>query len=616
MTTLQQRHELAKALSHKKKPKGRKKARFSLGRKFGDLLYNPKKYTDKKESFDPEVEGLFQEVEQSLDAETLAYFKDNDVDFKSEIQSTYQVLKLEKERALRKDAIGQAAEVGEEPPSWALEEDPQIHQMRRESLLFFITDLLSDFELNWHHLEWVEMAEGIKKIALQASRDHGKSYFWSMAYILWKLYRYEKGDPKSKYDRLGYLFSNSLPQAVELLEKVREEIENNPVLRKRLYPDQPVIINKEKWMDRDGRIRDRHIVIRVWSRTKLTCRNGASIIARSFGTSSRGGHPGYIIVDDPLDDTSLFSEMERKKSISYFKSTISNMLIPGGQIIVVGTPLHFEDLFSIFEENPQYVFKKYPAENKHGDPLWPGRYSKEDLKAKKEDVGSIVYTREFLLVPITDEVGIFQERFLEDAKDRTCRMVNFLDDYEVQLDRIVVGCDFAISGAAKADYSVFIIVGVDAFGNVHIIDIQRHHGMPYIDQLNELKKINKRFSPDLMMIESNQFQMIFTQELKRTTRLPVKAFKTGGRGDTITNKNHLQKGVPKVAILFENGKVILPWGDRYSRKMGKELFKEALAMMFVKGKGIQAVTGHDDIILALWMAIQGLDVGSFGIEMA
>jgi len=42
------------------------------------------------------------------------------------------------------------------------------------SLNYFIVTMLSDFIMNWHHIEWGNLVQTYKKLSIIAARDHGK----------------------------------------------------------------------------------------------------------------------------------------------------------------------------------------------------------------------------------------------------------------------------------------------------------------------------------------------------------------------------------------------------------------------------------------------------------
>ena len=61
-------------------------------------------------------------------------------------------------------------------------------------------------------MEWGDVVQRYNKFNIIAARDHGKSYYFSNAYLIWKLYRYQPFISKqvSRKDlalsKKGYLF--------------------------------------------------------------------------------------------------------------------------------------------------------------------------------------------------------------------------------------------------------------------------------------------------------------------------------------------------------------------------------------------------------------------------
>jgi len=195
--------------------------------------------------------------------------------------------------------------------------------LRVNNLTYFITSVLPDFQFGWHHIEWGDLVMHYKKLCVEAARGHGKSWYFSNAYIIWQLYRYKRSKtmqfsmrPTRSNSNRGFLFSFSLQQSVDLIEILKGTIESNDTLAERLMPQNT----------KEG----------AWASTNITCRNGARLTGKGFGSSVRGAHPYFIVVDDGLKDNVIYSSLQRQKSIDYFHSVIMNMIIPGGQTIVVG----------------------------------------------------------------------------------------------------------------------------------------------------------------------------------------------------------------------------------------------------------------------------------------
>lgn len=464
--------------------------------------------------------------------------------------------------------------------------------LRCKNLTYFITSVLPDFQLGWHHLEWGDLVHRYNKLCIEAARDHGKSYYFSNAYAVWQLYKYSKPKktiyskrPSKSNSNRGYLFSFSLQQSVDLMEILKGTIEGNDILRERLFPD-----------SRNSG---------AWASTNIVCKNGARLTCKGFGSSVRGAHPYWIVVDDGLKDNVIYSQLQRQKSIDYFHSVIMNMLVPGGQIIVVGTPFHASDLYGDLKSKSKaatgsdkgWFVIEYPAIFPDGRILWPQRWSFSDLMEKRTTQGNIIFSRENLCRPITNESSIFPLKVLERS---LLRMENYClvrnrDDFPIKFTKVVTGCDFAISSNVGSDYYVYTTWGVDdETGERWLLNFERGKGKTFHEQMQILKGINIRFRPDSIVMEQNVFQQIFVQESDRQG-LPVVGHTTG------IDKYDLKTGWPGLAIDFERGKIHIPIGDKYSQDVKDLIFTDLGSVAFTD-KGLESVGEHDDISSSFWLA--------------
>mgnify|MGYP000763851810 FL=1 len=455
--------------------------------------------------------------------------------------------------------------------------------LRCANLTYFITSVIPDFQLSWHHLEWGELVQQHKKLCINAARDHGKSFYFSNAYAAWQLYRYTRPRTRSYSKRptaassnRGFLFSFSLQQGIDLMEILKGTIEENDILKERLFPQSTA---------------------NSWSATNIVCRNGARLTVKGFGSSVRGAHPYWIIVDDGLKDNVIYSSLQRNKSTDYFHSVIMNMLVPGGQIIVVGTPFHAEDLYGDLKTKNGWFVIEYPAIFPDGRILWPQRWSFKDLMDKKETQGSIIFSRENLCRPITNESSIFPMEILTRSLLRmeNYTLVDSREEFPVKFSKVVVGCDFAISANVGADYAVFSVWGIDELTDERwLLHLYREKGVKFFEQMNVLRRINSRFRPDLIVMENNTFQQIFV-ETADTEGMPVIGHTTG------IDKYDLKTGWPHLSTLFERGKIHIPVGNVYSQQVKDLIFQDLGSVAFTE-KGLESVGSHDDISSSFWLA--------------
>lgn len=456
-----------------------------------------------------------------------------------------------------------------------------VQRMLRESLAFFASEVIrgdvtgsgtgGTFIAADFHIEWDDVLRKHKKICILAPRDHGKSQTLTIALPIWEAWR-----------RPGIevaIFSEIQPQAEAQLAKLKQQIENNPRLQHLVDPA-------------------------MWSAQKIRLTNGSTIIAKGFGVKTRGMHPHLIICDDVVSEASMYSSLVRERQANYFYGAIRNMLVPGGQIVVVGTPQHEEDLYGLLERNNEWFFKRYQAIDKAGKILFPERYDEKLLAERRREIGEIRFTREFLCLPISGGSSLFPEELVSGEpffalNARVGSMVGERPAREWWVERGIrafyIGVDIATSTSTRADYFVIFVIGIDAFGNRWVVDIFREQGLEYKAQKAKIHEYAKLWRAEMVCVESNQAQKIWGQELIQDTDLPIYMHQTG------SEKHGLEKGIPSLRVLFENGKYRCPRGDDETITITNIWLAELQSWTFTKEKGVISIARHDDVAMAQWL---------------
>lgn len=454
--------------------------------------------------------------------------------------------------------------------------------LRKRSFNYFMATVLSDFEVSWHHLEWGSMVQIYLRLCIEAARDHSKSYTFSLAYPIWKMYRYEPAVPYRRIDKeytiskYGMLITDRFKLARHLLKLIKNEIQSNDILREKLLPE-----------GKEG-----------WGTDELVCKNGATLMLGSFDSGLRGLHPGYIIVDDFLNKSALYSSEQRQKYTEVFKGEITNMILPGGSIIVVGTPFHEDDLYGQLKKDKSWRVFEYPAIFPDGKLLWKDRYDLDSLLEKKDSQGTLIFSREILVKPITDAASIFPYHILQKSfigMDEYTLVEN-IHSFKRKFVRTVIGCDFAISSSAGADYSVFTVLGQDELDNYWLLNQYREKGANYNKQIAMLKQLNANFMPELIFGEDNVFQKVMI-DMAKDANLPIVGHTTG------VNKFDLEKGLPGLAVLFERNRIKFPRGDEHSKSVTDIIVGELSSITWTDKKRLESVSEHDDTVYSLWIAV-------------
>lgn len=461
--------------------------------------------------------------------------------------------------------------------------------LKVENLLYFIVNVLNDFDINYHHIEWSRLVELYKLLCIICSRGHGKSFFFSNAYIAWKMYRYKPlpytsnrlKETEYSLSRFGMLITNESTLAANLLEILKENIEGNDILRERLYPGKG---NGEGW-----------------GKEKITCKNGSKLLIRSFGSRMRGFHPGYFVLDDFLVENVIYSGEQRDKYNNIFYGTVLPMLLAEGQGIVVGTPFCSGDLYDKLKSDRQFRVFEYPCIwPDTGEVLYPKLFSFDKLMAIKESQGSIIFSREYLVKPITEGTSIFSWNILKKSfiGMEYWSLVNNIQSFRKKFQYIVVGTDFAISAELGADESSFVVLGVDEF-DIWVLHIFHEKGMTYDYQMAVLKQLNSSFYVDLFVIETNQMQKIFAQ-MAKDAGLNVMEHQTS------TDKYSFVEGLPALNVLFDQGHIKCPRGDEYSKTETDYLCTSLNGFVYDATKGkIVSLSGNDHVSMALWQGVRG-----------
>ena len=300
----------------------------------------------------------------------------------------------------------------------------------------------------------------------------------------------------------------------------------------------------------------------------------------------------------------MYSKEARESFRESFNAEIMNMILPQGQVLVVGTPFHSQDLYSDLKQDPNWKVFEYPAVFPDGSVLWANRYNFEALKAKRLSLGPLIFSREILVKPISDNTSIFPWSLLEKSfvgmKDYT--LVKNRASFPVQFRKVAIGIDWALSATVSADFTEMTVLGEDFNGEVWLLEEETLHGAGYNEQIARLQALNIAFAADVVMAESNGFQRVMSG-LAREAGLNNVVEET----TTSHTKKDFYEGVPSLAVPFDQGKIHFPRGDEYSIEKTNAICSQMNSMAFDEDTGkLEAIGDHDDKAMSLFMAYKAL----------
>ncbi len=454
------------------------------------------------------------------------------------------------------------------------------HSLRVNSYNYFVLTVLPSFNLEPHIIQWGNIIQLYRKFTVIAARDHSKSYTFTYAKPLWHVYRYNANKKYTLRSKDGVIITNEYKLSKMFLSMIRSEIEDNPILRDIAYPD-----------SKNG-----------WGAEEIVTKNGVKITAKSYGSKMRGYHPYWIVVDDFLNESTMYSYEQKMKYINMFHSVIMNMLRKGGQIAVTGTPFISGDLYDNLKKAHGWRVFEFPAIMPDGTVLYSSKYTYDELMKKRSSIGSVNFSREIMVKPISEATSVLPYDIVKRAFQNMDKyvLVPNRGSHPVKFKYISVGTDFAFSASSAADWTSYVVIGVDEYDKYWLIHVFRGKGLSYGSQMNALKSIHINFMPDVFVIETNGAQKIF-YDMALSMNLPVISHATG------TDKYSLYEGLPALAVLFERDQIKFPRGDEHSVSITDMIALQLASFSYDRDKGEMInVADHDDDGMSLWQAARGV----------
>lgn len=458
------------------------------------------------------------------------------------------------------------------------------------SLNYFITTMLPKFRLGWRNIEWSNLTQLYPWSCYLCARASGKSYQWSYAFILWRLWSYTRPtayrqDTVDNANRKETCYiTNTFTLAKVQIAKVTEEIEANDLIKEKLNPYNKASIGE----------------------TAIKTETGSTLHVRGKDSMIRGLHVGACLCDDMPDESSLYSDEQREKLKELLKGTIEPIVEPYGYFLVTGTPYSSapNELYQILKADKRFYCFEYPILFPDGRPLAPDRYTFEQILAKKEELGTIVFNREYLVVPISDTSTIFPYEYLMRSVIgmETIRFASSIDDFPFKLTRVHIGVDFAVSGNIGADYTVYSVWGKDAMDNYYLLYYYRKRGMSHNEQVDKIVQFDRLFHPNKIRCEANGFQSILSGLAKERGLKNIEPFTT-----TEGNKKDLYTGLPSLSAMFERGQIKCPYAIGETRQAVDLMFGEFSSITFRSDNGkLEAASGHDDVVMSSFISLNSL----------
>jgi predicted phage terminase large subunit-like protein len=331
----------------------------------------------------------------------------------------------------------------------------------------------------------------------------------------------------------------------------------------------------------------------------------STLLASSLMGIKPGPRFDVLVLDDLIGPDEVTNRAMRERTLDRFGLVIEPMLVPGGTLWACGTKWDDDDLYAQFTRQFGWPVLLRKAIQDDGTALWPDYWSLERLLAKRTLIGSARFDLQYQNDPSGMGGNIFRRDWF-----------NTVDRVPEGARR--VGVDLAITANQRSDYTAAVEVLEDDEHNLYVVGawsarLEEGHcgwltgldgaGTPILSGLastgprlswpldrlpagfagvTERYPAPRRFCS--LNVESTAFQVTFTRELLRTTRLPAREVHPDR--DKVTRARSL-------AVLYEQGKVYHLRGAPGIDELETEL------VAFPNGE-------HDDLVDA---AVYAADVG-------
>lgn len=358
--------------------------------------------------------------------------------------------RLEAERAARNTVDIDSLPVEEQK---RLIQDELARRLAKRDLQFLMTDVLGYPATDEIHKEIAEFLaksispDGRRRALLLIPRGHLKS---TLVTVCWTIQRII-ADPN-----IRILISNGyLENAKSFLREIKSHFERSERFRA-LFGD---------FVNADDKWTETQIVVKA--RTQI--RKEPTIQVSSVDKSVVSQHYDLIIGDDLVNRENINTKEQRQKVQLYYKD-LYDLVEPTGAMVFIGTRWHFDDLYGrIITENGvsrnfDVMVRTVWSDAEKRVPLFPLKFSPEYIDSLKRDKGSYEFSAQYMNNPTDDEDADFKREWIR---------VEPLYKLEASPLAVYVTVDPAMSKSEGADYSGFVVNGVDETGQWRILRAYR-----------------------------------------------------------------------------------------------------------------------------------------------
>lgn len=397
----------------------------------------------------------------------------------------------------------------------------EIHKraLARRHLLAFVQRYEPNYIAGWVHKvicdELMEFSRAVvagesPRLMITMPPRHGKSLLASQYFPAWHLGR----NPSHEFINTSYAQSLQM----DFSRKIQELIKSSDY---HLLFGNLGITKKNEAIER-------------WSLFDLDkmVRTGGGVLAAGVGgpITGRGAH--IALIDDPVKNREeAESQTIREAAKAWYSSTLYTRLAPGGGILIIQTRWHDDDLSGWLldamataqkemnetgvwpEDADNWRLVEFPAiavEDEDyrlvGEALHEDRYPMGSLLRIKRALAPRDWAALYQQNPQVEEGAYFEKK---DVRYYQSNPPEYLDIY--------VAGDFAISKSDQANWTVFLVGGLDESGNIYML--AEYRGRWNSEEIiNTMFKIQDDWHPRLFGLEKGHISLTMDSFLQSRIR--------------------------------------------------------------------------------------------------
>jgi predicted phage terminase large subunit-like protein len=305
-----------------------------------------------------------------------------------------------------------------------LRKEEMLQRARNGGLLSFSMLTFEKYEANWHHLITCSflnqfIKKKIRRLIVEMPPRYGKSELTSR--------------------RLPALLHGLYPDDEILAASYNSELASDMTVDVQRIMDRPdyaeifpyVRITPAGTMSKYARTRNEHELIPVQRPDRYWHYPRGSYRSAGIGGSFTGRGANWVLIDDPFKNRQeADSKAERDRVFKFYNSALRTRLEKEGSVLITMTRWHSDDLvgrlMKLAKSDPmadQFTLLSLPAireETSHeydmrkpGEPLWPAKYTLDELMRTKASIGSREFASLYQQSPVADGGNLIRANWIK-----------------------------------------------------------------------------------------------------------------------------------------------------------------------------------------------------------